>query len=109
MHSSLNRLAALPEQTQVFCTHEYTLSNLRFAAAVEPGNTSIQQRLKQVGQWREAGQISLPSSIGLEQATNPFLRSEQPSVSTRIAEREGPAQRSPAQVFAALRSWKDHF
>jgi hydroxyacylglutathione hydrolase len=109
MYSSLSRLAALPEQTQVFCTHEYTLSNLRFAAAVEPGNTNIQQRLKQVRQWREAGQISLPSSIGLEQATNPFLRSEKPSVNACIAEREGPAQRSPAQVFAALRSWKDHF
>lgn len=109
MHNSLSRLAALPEQTQVFCTHEYTLSNLRFAAAVEPDNAEIQQRLAQVSQWREAGQISLPSSIALERATNPFLRSAQPSVGARISEREGPASRSPAQVFAALRAWKDHF
>lgn len=109
MHQSLSRLAALPEQTQVFCTHEYTLSNLRFAAAVEPENQQIKQRLEQVGQWREAGQISLPSSIALERATNPFLRSSEPAVSAMIAERDGPASRSPAQVFAALRAWKDHF
>lgn len=109
MHQSLSRLAALPEQTQVFCTHEYTLSNLRFAAAVEPENQQIKQRLEQVGQWREAGQISLPSSIALERATNPFLRSSEPAVSAMITERDGPASRSPAQVFAALRAWKDHF
>ena len=109
MHASLSRLAALPEQTQVFCTHEYTLSNLRFAVAVEPNNPEIRQRLAQVSQWREVGQISLPSSIGLERATNPFLRSAQPSVNACIAEREGPAERSPAQVFAALRAWKDSF
>lgn len=109
MHQSLSRLAALPEQTQVFCTHEYTLSNLRFAAAVEPDNQQIKQRLEQVGQWREAGQISLPSSIALERATNPFLRSSEPAVSAMIAERDGPASRSPTQVFAALRAWKDHF
>lgn len=109
MHQSLSRLAALPEQTQVFCTHEYTLSNLRFAAAVEPENQQIKQRLEQVGQWREAGQISLPSSIALERATNPFLRSSEPAVSAMITERDGPASRSPTQVFAALRAWKDHF
>jgi hydroxyacylglutathione hydrolase len=109
MHQSLSRLAALPEQTQVFCTHEYTLSNLRFAAAVEPDNQQIKQRLEQVGQWREAGRISLPSSIALERATNPFLRSSEPAVSAMIAELDGPASRSPTQVFAALRAWKDHF
>ncbi len=109
MHHSLSRLAALPEQTQVFCTHEYTLGNLRFAAAVEPANPDINQRLAQVSQWREAGHISLPSSIGLERATNPFLRSAQPSVVASITERDGPENRTPAQVFAALRAWKDHF
>jgi hydroxyacylglutathione hydrolase len=109
MHNSLSRLAELPEQTQVFCAHEYTLSNLRFAAAVEPKNPKIRQRLKQVRQWRETGEISLPSSIALERATNPFLRSAKPSVSAKIDEREGPANRSPVQVFAALRTWKDHF
>ena len=109
MHASLSRLAALPEKTQVFCTHEYTLSNLRFAAAVEPENHAIRQRLEQVRQWREAGQISLPSSIGLERATNPFLRSEQASVHATIALREGQAERSPVDIFAAVRAWKDNF
>jgi hydroxyacylglutathione hydrolase len=109
MHRSLSRLAALPEQTKVFCAHEYTLSNLRFAAAVEPENPEIRQRLEQVSRWRETGKISLPSSIALERATNPFLRSAQLSVRAKIDEREGPANRSSVQVFTALRTWKDHF
>ena len=109
MHTSLSRLAALPEQTQVYCTHEYTLSNLRFASAVEPENAAISQRLQQVTQWRETGQISLPSSIGLERATNPFLRSAEPTVSTRMAEREGREAQDSVYVFAALRAWKDTF
>lgn len=109
MHDSLGRLAALPGQTQVFCTHEYTLSNLRFAAAVEPHNAQIMQRLEQVGAWRAAGQISLPSTLALERATNPFLRSAEAAVQDKIDEREGPLQRSSSQVFAALRAWKDNF
>ena len=109
MYTSLSRLAALPATTQVYCTHEYTLSNLRFANAVEPANTAISERLQQVSQWRETGQISLPSSIGLERATNPFLRSAEPTVSARIAEREGLDQPLPVQIFAALRRWKDTF
>ncbi|MGB4074899.1 hydroxyacylglutathione hydrolase [Pseudomonas sp.] len=109
MHASLSRLAALPEQTQVYCTHEYTLSNLRFATTVEPLNTQIAQRLEQVSQWRAAGQISLPSSIGLERATNPFLRSAQAAVSTTLAARDGIKERSNIEAFAALRAWKDSF
>lgn len=109
MHHSLSRLAALPEQTQVFCTHEYTLSNLRFAVAVEPQNQQIQQRLEQVTTWREAGRISLPSSIALERATNPFLRSAEAEVQRMIEERDGPMARTNEQVFAALRAWKDKF
>lgn len=109
MHTSLSRLAALPEQTQVYCTHEYTLSNLRFANTVEPENAALSQRLQQVTQWRETGQISLPSSIGLERATNPFLRSAEPTVSARMAEREGCGDQDSVRVFAALRAWKDTF
>jgi hydroxyacylglutathione hydrolase len=109
MHTSLSRLAALPEQTQVYCTHEYTLSNLRFAATVEPLNTQIAQRLQHVSQSREAGQISLPSSIGLERATNPFLRSAEAAVSATLTARDGVKQRSNVEVFAALRTWKDTF
>lgn len=109
MHDSLSRLAALPGQTQVYCTHEYTLSNLRFAQAVEPDNPQIAQRLAEVSTWRQAGRISLPSNLALERATNPFLRSAEPAVKARIDERDGPQQRSANEVFAELRAWKDHF
>jgi hydroxyacylglutathione hydrolase len=109
MHDSLSRLAALPGETQVYCTHEYTLSNLRFAQAVEPDNRQIAQRLEQVSEWRQAGRISLPSTLELERATNPFLRSDEASVQARIAERDGEKTRSPSEVFASLRAWKDRF
>lgn len=109
MHDSLSRLAALPEQTAVYCTHEYTLSNLRFALAAEPGNKALQQRMQQVTEWREAGEISLPSSIGLELKTNPFLRCNELSVNEILQERDGRSQRTPVEAFAALRSWKDSF
>ncbi|UTW08029.1 hydroxyacylglutathione hydrolase [Pseudomonas benzenivorans] len=109
MHDSLSRLAALPGETLVYCTHEYTLSNLRFAQAVEPENPQISQRLEQVSQWRQTGQISLPSNLQLERATNPFLRSDETPVQARIAEREGVKARPPVEVFACLRAWKDQF
>ena len=109
MHASLQRLAALPDDSLIYCTHEYTLSNLRFAAAVEPNNRQIQARLQEVEAWRQEGRISLPSNLALERASNPFLRTESEAVQKKIDEREGPAKRSPSQVFAALRAWKDHF
>ncbi len=109
MHDSLSRLAALPEQTLVYCTHEYTLSNLRFAQAAEPNNPEVAQRLLEVSAWREAGQISLPSTLALERATNPFLRSAETSIKEKIDERDGTRNRSPSEVFAGLRAWKDNF
>ncbi|MFI8743678.1 hydroxyacylglutathione hydrolase [Pseudomonas sp. NPDC077186] len=109
MHESLERLAALPGATQVYCTHEYTLSNLRFAQAVEPDNPQIAARLSEVSRWREAGRISLPSSIALELASNPFLRTTQPAV-IRAAERhDNRRYDQPSAVFASLRAWKDQF
>ncbi len=109
MHASLSRLAALPGQTQVFCAHEYTQSNLRFAQAVEPDNPQIAQRLRQVNAWRQAGRISLPSNLELERATNPFLRCQQAAVIAKVEEREGAQARAPSAVFACLRAWKDRF
>lgn len=109
MHDSLSRLAALPAQTLVYCTHEYTLSNLRFAQAAEPNNPEVAQRLLEVSAWREAGQISLPSTLALERATNPFLRSAETSIKEKIDERDGNRNRSPSEVFAGLRAWKDNF
>ncbi|HBZ92875.1 MULTISPECIES: hydroxyacylglutathione hydrolase [unclassified Pseudomonas] len=109
MHQSLSRLAALPASTQVYCTHEYTLSNLRFAHAVEPDNTRLSERLAEVTRWREEGRISLPSNIELELATNPFLRTGEPSIIAAAKGRESGQSSEPSGVFACLRSWKDSF
>jgi hydroxyacylglutathione hydrolase len=109
MYTSLTRLAALPEETRVYCTHEYTLSNLRFAAVVEPGNADTAARLEKVTREREAGIMTLPSSIGLEKLTNPFLRTGETSVKEKVDERTGTDNRARSTVFAALRAWKDKF
>jgi hydroxyacylglutathione hydrolase len=109
MYTSLQRLAALPERTAVFCAHEYTLSNLRFAQAAEPTNTELAARLDEVGRWRAEGRISLPSDLGLEQRTNPFLRCDQPALRRAAEQRAGRTGLSPVEVFAQLRAWKDVF
>lgn len=109
MYASLSRLASLPASTQVYCTHEYTLSNLRFALAVEPANAHIIERLAQVEGWRAEGRISLPSNLALEKLTNPFLRTAETSVKEKADERNGLDNQSPSEVFASLRTWKDSF
>ncbi|WP_323151470.1 hydroxyacylglutathione hydrolase [Pseudomonas glycinae] len=109
MHQSLSRLAALPEDTLVYCTHEYTLSNLKFAAAVEPDNRDIAARLEKVTRQRENGVMTLPSTLALEKLTNPFLRTGEILVTQKLDERNGPQNRAPSEVFAALRAWKDTF
>ncbi len=80
MHASLQRLAALPADTRVYCTHEYTQSNLRFAQAVEPDNADIAERVENVNRLRARGEITLPSNLALEKRTNPFLRTAETSV-----------------------------
>jgi hydroxyacylglutathione hydrolase len=109
MHHSLSRLAALPEDTLVYCTHEYTLSNLKFAAAVEPTNADIAARLEKVTQQRQNGVMTLPSTLALEKLTNPFLRTAETLVKQKVDERAGAQNRAPSEVFAALRAWKDKF
>lgn len=109
MHRSLGRLAALPEDTLVYCTHEYTLSNLKFAAAVEPDNPDIAARLEKVTRQRHDGVITLPSTLALEKLTNPFLRTTETSVKQKADERNGQRNGTPSEVFAALRAWKDKF
>ncbi|QEY75907.1 hydroxyacylglutathione hydrolase [Pseudomonas denitrificans (nom. rej.)] len=109
MHASLSRLAALPGRTAVYCAHEYTLNNLRFACAVEPENPEVLARFEEVSRWREQGRISLPSSIALERATNPFLRVSEISVKKVADERSGQQIRTPDEVFATIRRWKDQF
>ncbi|UVM59126.1 hydroxyacylglutathione hydrolase [Pseudomonas sp. B21-010] len=109
MHHSLSRLAALPEDTLVYCTHEYTLGNLKFAAAVEPGNPDVAARLEKVGRQRSEGIMTLPSTLAQEKLTNPFLRTTETSVKQKADERNGQRNQTPSEVFAALRAWKDTF
>lgn len=108
MLDSLDRLAALPGPTRVCCTHEYTLSNLRFAAEVEPGNAALQAHTQWCQQRRAAGLPTLPSTLATERAINPFLRSREPSVVAAI-QHQSPDATEPVARFAALRRWKDGF
>ena len=91
MHANLQRLGGLPANTQVYCAHEYTLANARFSVTVEPGNQALAERLHEVKRLRAGGQPTVPTTIGLEQATNPFMRA------------------SSAEAFAELRRAKDNF
>lgn len=105
---SLQRLAQLPGDTRVYCAHEYTAANLRFALACEPHNPDVQRRIEQVAQQRAANLPTLPSSIALEKATNPFLRCTQPEL-IRTLQRRGLTDTGELGVFTALREWRDHF
>ncbi len=109
MYASLSKLAALPDTTLVYCTHEYTLSNLLFAVAVEPGNAELAKRLLEVQQLREQHLITLPSNIALEKASNPFLRCLEPSVKDAAEQKAQTTLQSASEVFATLRTWKDTF
>jgi hydroxyacylglutathione hydrolase len=109
MLDSLTRLAALPDHTRVCCTHEYTLSNLRFATAVEPHNAELASYLLRCQSLRAQNFPTLPSSIGLEKRINPFLRTAQPEV-VQTAKARSPGQPTDAvSVFATLREWKNVF
>lgn len=109
MIASLARLAALPDDTRVYCAHEYTLSNLRFAQEVEPGNQALAARIAAERGKRERGQPTVPSSIGLEKATNPFLRHTEPAILERLAACGKLDAREPEAAFAALREWKNNY
>ncbi|MBP6006563.1 MAG: hydroxyacylglutathione hydrolase [Rhodoferax sp.] len=108
MLDSLTRLAGLPDATRVCCAHEYTLSSLRFALAVEPGNADTLAYQARATQLRASHMPTLPSSIGLERAVNPFLRTHLPHVASAVTQMDAKAQ-GPVGVFAALRTWKDQF
>lgn len=108
MHDSLGRLAALPDGTRVCCTHEYTLSNLRFAAAVEPGNADIAAYIERCQALRAAGEPTLPSNLATEHRVNPFLRCREPAV-VAAARARAPSAEGPVDVLAALREWKNGF
>ena len=109
MHASLARLAALPPDTLVYCAHEYTESNLRFARAVHPRDDNVESRAVEATRVRAAGRPTVPSTIGIEQATNPFLRTGEPSTLAALAARLGTQPAGSVEAFAALRAWKDGF
>jgi hydroxyacylglutathione hydrolase len=110
MAASLAKLAALPDDTLVYCAHEYTLSNLRFADAIEPGNRAVQLRLEADSQSRGSKRPTIPSTIAIEKATNPFLRCTEPTVAdTLVAAGRIKPGAAPVEVFAALREWKNVF
>jgi hydroxyacylglutathione hydrolase len=108
MHQSLARLAALPGNTRVCCAHEYTLSNLKFAHAVEPLNRDVQEHTAQCETLRASGKPTLPSSIEQELRINPFMRCDQPVV-MQAARAQGARSNAAADVLAALREWKNNF
>ena len=108
MLDSLTRLAALPEQTAVYCAHEYTEANLRFALAVEPGNRRLRERADEVAVMRAQGQATVPSTLSLEHATNPFLRCSEPEVMAS-AQQRAPQANDALAVFTALREWRNGF
>jgi len=105
MYRSLMRLATLSPQTRVYCGHEYTLENLRFAALMEPGNDAVRIRLKEVESLYQKGKTTMPSTIGLEKETNPFLRVHSADIINTL-NMDG---KSPVEIFAELRRRKDVF
>jgi hydroxyacylglutathione hydrolase len=109
MYASLAKLAALPDETKVYCGHEYTLANIGFAKAVEPGNRALAEREARDRKLRDAGQPTLPSTLRDEKATNPFLRCREPAVVESANKYLGSRVADPVRVFAAIRDWKNKF
>ncbi|HYB50785.1 MAG TPA: hydroxyacylglutathione hydrolase [Burkholderiaceae bacterium] len=107
MLASLNKIARMPEKTRVYCAHEYTAANIRFALAVEPHNAQLLARAQACATARSRREPTVPSTLALEKATNPFLRCAQTTVREAVATRRGTALEDDIAVFAALRSWKD--
>ena len=109
LHASLQRLAALPGDTAVYCTHEYTLANLAFARVAEPGNPDRDGWLAECEALREAGKPTLPTTIERERRINPFLRTDEPAIVSVVADRSGQRPDDALACFTALRAWKDVF
>ncbi len=107
MYASLQKLSALPEDTKVYCGHEYTLANIGFAKTVEPQNAALRSREGRDRKLRDAGRPTLPSTLGEEKATNPFLRCREPAVVDSVNKYMGGRVADPVSVFAAMRDWKN--
>ncbi len=109
MMSSLGRLAALPDSTLVYCGHEYTQTNLNFAATLEPSNQALAQRRRDVAALLKEGRCSVPTTIALEKATNPFLRTQSAELRASVRERDPSAGDDPVSILAATRRLKDNY
>ncbi|GAA6152636.1 hydroxyacylglutathione hydrolase [Pseudoteredinibacter isoporae] len=109
MQGSLERLGSLPGATLVYCAHEYTLGNLNFALAVEPGNQDLVQRMEDTKALREKSEATVPSELATERATNPFMRCREADVQKAASQRAKNIVSNPAETFAVLRKWKDNF
>jgi hydroxyacylglutathione hydrolase len=105
MWNSLKKLMALPADTAVYCGHEYTQANAAFALTIEPGNPALQKRAREVDELRAAGKPTLPTTIGLELETNPFLRPHIPAIQKRL----GMEGRPEWEIFAEIRERKNKF
>jgi hydroxyacylglutathione hydrolase len=105
MWESLSKLRALPDETQVYCAHEYTQANARFALTADPANAALKARTASVDAARAKGEATVPSLLGEEKRTNPFLRADDPA----LARAAGLPGASPVDVFAAVRAAKDRF
>ena len=105
MWAGVKRLRALPDETLVYCGHEYTQSNARFALSIDPDNEALKARAAEVDQLRAAGKATIPFSLGEDKRANPFLRADAPE----LARHYGLEGADPAEVFAAIRKGKDNF
>jgi hydroxyacylglutathione hydrolase len=105
MWSSLSKLRALPDETRVYCGHEYTEANARFALTVDPENAALKERARKVKALRAEGRFTIPSLLGEEKVANPFLRADDPGLAKRV----GKPGASPAEVFGEVRRRKDVF
>ena len=105
MWQSLQKLMALPKETAVYCGHEYTQANAKFALTIEPENAALQKRTKEVDGLRAAGKATVPTNIGLEFETNPFLRPNSPELRKSLAMESA----SDVDVFGETRRRKDNF
>lgn len=109
MQASLDKLAGLDPDLLVYCAHEYTADNCRFALAVEPDNASLQEWAAEVERRRAAGAITLPTRLGKERRINPFLRTRTPTVQAAAQAREPGCGSEAAEIFGVIRRWKDDF
>ena len=109
MADSLQKIAALPDETKLYCAHEYTMQNLQFAQVVEPHNQVIQDKMKEVRALRKANQPTLPSCIRDEKAMNPFLRCHIPAIIENVEHNVGFKLSNAIDVFKYLREWKNNF